>query len=277
MTPSAVETLEAPPAEGIASELCVGLSWRIIVDKPRSGSRNMALDHALARTLPEGEGVLRLYSWERPTVSFGRNEPSDGLYSVRKAERRGIDFVRRPTGGRAVIHDDELTYAVAMPARALGGPKAAYLQINEALVRGIGQLGLDVATATEGAVMAPDAGPCFRAPTLGEVVADGRKLVGSAQARVEGVLMQHGSLLLGGNQSVLDELTGSREASSAPTSLKQLVPDLRLPQVIEAVRDGFRRTLRGTWQHGAYRRVEIDEADRLEERLYTRDEWTWRR
>ena len=277
MTNSTVDTLVVTPDRGAVRGPGVDLRWRIIIDDPLPGSRNMALDHALARTLQAGEGVLRLYGWERSTVSFGRNEPTAGLYSKEKAERLGIDYIRRPTGGRAVLHDQELTYAVVVPGRTLGGPKSTYLRINEALVRGISQLGLDVATATGGTVMAPDAGPCFSLPTPGEVVANGRKLVGSAQARLDGALLQHGSLLLGGDQSVLDELAGSKAAPGVPATLKELLGEVRLPEVIRAVTEGFRQTLEGSWLDGGYDPAEIDEADRLEEEVYAQDEWTWRR
>src|SRR5690606_17502269 len=102
----------------------------------------------------------------------------------RAVASRAVDFVRRPTGGRAVLHDRELTYAVVVPHRALGGPRAAYRAINEALVMGLRALGVDASVSERGRVLPPDAGPCFQVAAPGEVVADGRKLVGSAQARL---------------------------------------------------------------------------------------------
>ena len=84
------------------------LAWRVVVeDAPRSGPENMALDHALADTLAPGAGVLRFYRWARATVSFGRNQPASGNYDRELARELGMGFVRRPTGGRAVLHDLE--------------------------------------------------------------------------------------------------------------------------------------------------------------------------
>ena len=156
----------------------------------------MALDHALAEGLHQGEGVLRFYAWDPPTISFGRNEPADGLYDRSAAAAEGLGFVRRPTGGR-VIH--------------------------EGLIDGLRSIGVPAGVAEGGSVLAPDAGPCFQAPAPGEVVAGGRKLVGSAQARVGGVTLQHGSVILRGNQDALTRLTGGGEGSSAPATVEDLL------------------------------------------------------
>ena len=182
------------------------LRWRLLRDDPLPGARNMALDHALALTLREGAGVLRLYGWSRPTVSFGRNEPASGVYDAGSGDSRGLDFVRRPTGGRAVLHEHELTYSVVVPLRALGGPREAYRRINEALAAGLSALGVDVEVAERGTAHRPDAGPCFQEAAPGEVVVNGRKLVGSAQARVGPALLQHGSIVLRTDQSALERL-----------------------------------------------------------------------
>ncbi len=93
------------------------LRWRVLRDGPLPGATNMARDHGLAASLRSGEGVLRLYQWDLPTVSFGRNEPAKGLYLEEMAKKEGVAFVRRPTGGRAVLHHQELTYALVFPGR----------------------------------------------------------------------------------------------------------------------------------------------------------------
>lgn len=182
------------------------MTWRVIRDGPQPGSRNMALDHALASRLSEGHGTLRFYSWSRPTASFGRHEPAAQVYSDEAAEVMGVEYVRRPTGGRAVLHDSELTYSIVADARSIGGARAAYTRINGALANALASLGAAVAISVDDMPLSPDAGPCFQAPTDGEVIAMGRKLVGSAQARVEGALLQHGSIILSGDQSLLDKL-----------------------------------------------------------------------
>ena len=239
----------------------------------------MARDHALARTLPPGRCVLRLYRWDAPTVSFGRNEPALGRYDPARCPGE-VDFVRRPTGGRAVLHHRELTYAVVAPAGALGGFRRGYRLINRALVRSLSFLGVraELADGT-GSTLPPDAGPCFRSPAEGEVTASGRKLVGSAQARLEGVLLQHGSVLLDGTQESLELLKGDRETEDGPWAVT-LADLLGGPPSWEAVADaleeGFSRALGGTWERGEMEAPADGVARSLRER-YRSDAWTWRR
>jgi len=248
------------------------LTWRLLRDEPARGARNMALDHALAATLGEREAVLRLYGWSRPTVSFGRNEPARAVVDASGA-RHELDFVRRPTGGRAVVHWRELTYAVVAPLDAWGGLRAAYEGINGALAGALAVLGApaDVEGGRR-ATLPVDAGPCFRAPAPGEVVARGRKLVGSAQARLEGVLLQHGSILLDDDQGLIGDVAASR-----PATLRGLVGDVSIDALAFQVAKSLRETFGGRWVEGGYRPVEIDTAERLEAERYGQDSWTWRR
>lgn len=254
------------------------LSWRVIVDAPLPGSRNMALDHALASLVRPGGGVVRLYGWKRPTVSFGRNEPAQGLYSLPDGQRWGIDYVRRPTGGRAVLHDHELTYAVAAPAEALGGARYAYRRINKALALALASLGAEVDVSEGEDHLKPDAGPCFQSPAPGEVVAGGRKLIGSAQARVDGALLQHGSILLSGDQSMLGRLAGRPSDDAPPATLEGLVGDVSVDTLAAAVTKHLEGVFGGVWAAaGEYTPVELETAARLEAERYNLDSWTWRR
>lgn len=240
----------------------------------------MALDHALAASLEAGRGVLRLYGWRRPTVSFGKNEPARRLPD----DPADVDYVRRPTGGRAVLHDAELTYAVVAPLDAFGGLRPAYVQINRVLAGALASLGATVqvagdvdalgsgvdAAAHVGGHASPlplDAGPCFQSPTRGEIVAAGRKLVGSAQARLEGALLQHGSILL---------REGRGQLGSECVTLTELVGEVDDDEVAGAVRDALMASLGGRWTERPYQTAELEAADRLEEERYGRDEWTWR-
>lgn len=236
----------------------------------------MALDHALAACLAEGEGAVRLYRWSRPTVSFGRNEPAKAVQGSGAA----LDYVRRPTGGRAVLHDEELTYSLVSPLGAFGGLREAYFCINGALAEALTGLGAEVRVDRgEGGTGMPDSsnvlpldsGPCFQSPTRGEIVADGRKLVGSAQARLEGALLQHGSILLGGDQGRLGP------AGSGSVTLGELIADRGSRDVAEATASALERNLGGTWLEDRYRADEVEAAERLESNRYGRDSWTWRR
>jgi lipoate-protein ligase A len=174
---------------------------------PAPGALNMALDQALfAGVQAGGRPVLRLYRWQPACLSLGRNQRAVGVYDPELARRRGVDIVRRPTGGLAVLHDAELTYAVAAPAPPLGGPRAAYVRINQALVAALRALGAPAAVSERGAshTPSPDAlHPCFERPAAGGVVAAGRKLVGSAQRVEQRVILQHGSILLSGSQATV--------------------------------------------------------------------------
>lgn len=237
----------------------------------------MARDHALALSLPPGEGVFRLYGWNPPTISFGRNEPSKGLYRLEAAREAGVAFVRRPTGGRAVLHHQELTYALVFPLGAFGGLKAAYRRINQGLLTGIQGLGAAAElAAASGRSLPPDAGPCFRQPAEGEVTALGRKLIGSAQLRIGDVVLQHGSLIMDGDQSELRRLRKGEEEVPPPATLRSLLGCLPEVDVLAgALRGGLEMVLGGSWTEGEYREDE-EVATRKLEAHYSDQEWTWR-
>lgn len=222
----------------------------------------MAIDHALAEACG-ATATLRLYEWAEPTISFGRNEPGGRVAGI-------AEYVRRPTGGRAVLHHRELTYAVVVPERAYGGPRRVYDAVNQALVRGLRLLGADVTLAGAGPALRPDAGPCFDVPAAGEVMAAGGKLVGSAQARMSGALLQHGSILIGDDQAALG-------SGSAARPLVRLIEGVTAAEVRDVVEEGFRRHFAAA----EWRTVEHDEAlraaaDRWEHERYATDAWTWR-
>jgi lipoate-protein ligase A len=158
----------------------------------------MAMDEALARTLHPEEGVLRIYRWSRPTLSLGRNQSARSRYDPEAFGPLGAEVVRRPTGGREVLHDRELTYALVVPLNGPGDLRAVYRLVNDALVAAVGSLGVRARTAPRtGRTPRPEAGACFRRAAEGEVEVEGRKLVGSAQVRLGSCILQHGSLLMG--------------------------------------------------------------------------------
>jgi len=244
----------------------------------------MARDHALALALARGAAALRVYRWAPPTVSLGRNEPARGLYDLGAAAARGLDFVRRPTGGRAVLHDRELTYAVAVPVGALGGLRETYRRVNAGLVRALRGLGVPAALADDGApAVAPDAGACFRRAARGEVTVGGRKLVGSAQVRLGAALLQHGSLLLGPGQELIEAVRtgGSRGAGAAPASLGELLGGAPpWDRLVDGLIDGLRSELGGRWAREERREASDGRVGALESRLerrYRSEAWTWRR
>src|SRR6266566_6444797 len=177
--------------------------WRLLIVAPRSGAENMARDSALqARAARTGETVFSIYSWLRPTLSFGRHQPATGLYDIEKIRSANVDVVRRPTGGRAILHDHEVTYSVTAPLMDAAPLRQTYSRINSILLDGLARLGVGVELASpRERAPAPTMRPCFELPGEGELVARGRKLVGSAQWRDEGAVLQHGSILVEDDQS----------------------------------------------------------------------------
>src|SRR5213083_1492492 len=188
----------------------------------RSGAENMAIDAALLdRANGEGLSFLRLYRFDPPCLSLGRNEPA-ARYDHTEIARRGLDVVRRPTGGRAVWHEHEVTYAVAAPLAAFGSLRNAYHTIHERIAAALRSLGADATLAPHqpppsGRVDQPAS--CFATPVGGEVLVAGRKLVGSAQVRKRSAFLQHGSILLDGSQEVVTAITRKPQAASAETTL----------------------------------------------------------
>src|SRR5688572_17382213 len=155
------------------------MPWRLLLSPPLPGADNMALDEALMeRARRTGETVLRVYAWAGPTLSFGRNQTARGAYSARLAADRGVAVVRRPTGGRAILHHREVTYSVTAPVTG-EALRASYGRINRVLLDGLRRLGVAAALAAPAArTPLPGVAPCFEAPAEGELVAGGRKLVG---------------------------------------------------------------------------------------------------
>jgi len=177
-------------------------AWRLLLDPPAAGAWNMAVDEVLLDGAGAGSAppTLRFYEWAPPCLSLGYFQPFD-VVDVAGCLRLGVDVVRRPTGGRAILHDREVTYSVTLPLRLLGDDSAvlpSYHRLSLALERGLNQLGAPVVLAPENTAQpGPDHGPvCFDRPSAHEILLDGRKLVGSAQVRRATAILQHGSILI---------------------------------------------------------------------------------
>lgn len=210
----------------------------------------MRADRDLLAALEAGRGgpTLRLYAWSPWTVSLGAHQdPAAALDAAALAER-GWGWVRRPTGGRAVLHAEEITYAVAAPLAGpfAGGLAACHRRIGQALARFYAACGVDAALTRPAAAADLDPRsprPCFASPGLAELEAGGRKLAGSAQRRGRRAFLQHGSLPLGTAHRRLAEVlplpAPARERLRASlaaraASLGELVPDLPGRAVLHA-------------------------------------------
>lgn len=178
----------------------------------------MAIDEAIAQAIAAGlvPPTLRFYAWTPPCVSLGRNQRGAEVDAPRCAAL-GYDIVRRPTGGRAILHTDELTYSIiASPDHPLmaGLVLDSYLRISRGLVAGLRRLGINAQEAPGSNRAGPDvSAACFEVPSAYEIMANGRKVLGSAQARRAKSVLQHGSLPLSGDLTrVIDCLAFADEA-----------------------------------------------------------------
>ena len=255
--------------------------WRLLLSPPLDAATNMAVDLALMRRARQtGERVLRVYTWDGPTLSLGRNQPARGHYDEVRAARDGIAIVRRPTGGRALLHHREVTYSVTAPIAAGDSLRASYARINALLLDALRRLGVDARLAEPARRAAvPSLAPCFEEPAAGEIVAGARKLVGSAQWRDDGALLQHGSILVDDDQPMVAALTRSPVPPAAPpATLRELLG--RAPSASE-VAAALAAAVREREDAGA----RALDGDDTELRTWTADArmrfvdpaWTWRR
>jgi lipoate-protein ligase A len=227
--------------------------WRLVddLDAGLDGAAHMAADRALLDGVAAGKvPALRLYRWAPPALSLGRFQPDDDVDRGACA-RLGVDVVRRPTGGKGLLHGGDLTYAVAMPrpAGTAGGVDAVYELLAGALIAGLATLGVDAAVARHDG----PAGPvCFAAQQGADLRVGDRKLCGSAQVRHGGAVLQHGSILLDRLPFDETDLLVSRPGTPTVTSARLQAATVTLAElgaatdpraVAHALVEGFRATL----------------------------------
>ena len=251
---------------------------RLLRSPAGDAATNMALDEAMIATAAEsGDTLLRLYSWNRPSVSFGRNQRCEGIYSAARCDATGIPAVRRLTGGRALLHGRELTYAVAAPNAAAPTLRGGYDAINALLLDALQALGIPAERAAPGPrTPSPGLAPCFERPSAGELVVGTQKLVGSAQHRDGSAFLQHGSILLDDDQPLLQSIAlQPLPAMPPPATLRNFgVADVDV--VMHSVVEALRRVATGDI-------VESDQSSiparhvALALRRYRDPLWTWRR
>lgn len=179
--------------------------WRFQNTGFNTGKFNMDYDLQLAEECKPGEAILRLYRWTPYCISLGANQPVESI-NKKKACEDGLDIVKRPTGGRAVLHSEELTYSVVYPIAGNTSAHNLYHQINMALAKGL-MIYDDSLTGVDLENIQPDflthyknnkaSELCFVMPAKSELKLSGRKLVGSAQRKLNNVILQHGSILTG--------------------------------------------------------------------------------
>ena len=179
--------------------------WRLINSGFGDGRTNMAVDEAIMVAVADGRVLptVRFYGWEPFCLSIGYAQSLQREIDLDACLAAGVDYVRRPTGGRAILHGDELTYSLLVSQdepRVAGGVVESYRRLSLGLVEGLRSLGAEALQAdARTGPSAEKSAACFDAPSHYEVTVAGRKLIGSAQMRRKGMVLQHGSLPLCGD------------------------------------------------------------------------------
>lgn len=260
---------------------------RLLIDPPLDGATNMARDEALLTSHARGTAgaTLRLYQWSPACLSLGRFQRS-GEVDRDACERAGVAVVRRPSGGRALLHDSELTYSLVVGTDTLLGQGTichSYQRISGGLLAGLAHMGADAALVSRQQAASsrqPATAACYDAPAAYELVVDGRKLIGSAQTRREGALLQHGSLPFAPHA---DQLCALLHRAPADLGRRMATLDVALGStpnfdlIAEALVAGCSEAwgvefVRGEWQDS-----ELALAKELRATTYASEEWTWGR
>ncbi len=258
------------------------------------GARNMAVDSAIAGAVGSGRqpATLRLYGWQPHCLSLGygqriRDADTDTL------RQRGWDLVRRPTGGKAILHGDELTYSLCLPLDhplASGDIVESYRRLSAGLLRALDILGLSAsANPADCGARSQPAGPvCFVQPSHYEILVGGRKLIGSAQLRRKGVVLQHGTLPISGDVGrichVLSFTTAEERAMRlARTRERALTLERALArapswaEVASALERGFVDAFELDMRPGKLSASEAADTERLIHEKYSNPDWTGKR
>jgi lipoyl(octanoyl) transferase len=252
----------------------------------------MAVDEAILEAVAQRQSppTLRFYSWEPPCLSLGYAQPAVDVDTSR-LERLGWQLVRRPTGGRAILHTDELTYSVIGPLsepRLEGEIVASYRRLSQGLLRGLAVLGLDARADQQNPNGGPQKGPvCFETPSNYEITLGGRKLIGSAQMRRRGMVLQHGALPLTGDLGrICDALqfasqeerqsARNRVHTRALTLTEASGRESSWQSAADAMALGFAEALNLTFSEGNLTPAEQALAEQIEKSKYKADSWNLR-
>ncbi len=266
--------------------------WRLLITPPARGAWNMAVDESILEHIGRGESIptLRLYAWTPACLSLGHAQPFADVDMVR-LKARGWEVVRRATGGRAILHTDELTYSVIAPVnepRVEGSVLESYNRLAQALLLAVKNLDIPVemkeGKANDGGMPNP---VCFEVPSTYEITVNGKKLIGSAQARKKEGVLQHGSLPLTGDltricQALVFENESARENASkrllerATTVESALGRGVSWENAAQAFVDAFEAQLGLRLERGELSESESRRVDELVKEKYDHPSWTER-
>jgi lipoate-protein ligase A len=268
--------------------------WRLIVTPPSEGAWNMAVDEMLLEGLAvQGSlSILRLYAWEPACLSLGYAQSIADLDETALA-LHGWTIVRRPTGGRAILHTDELTYSVIAPLkepRVIGSILDSYRRLSQALLCALQLLGIPARTDKELAditISNKSAPVCFEVPSRYEVTVNGKKLVGSAQARRREGILQHGSLPLYGDLTRITQALAFPDEDSRKVAAERLLTRattataclgrlISWHEAAQAFEFAFAETLDIEFRPDEFTSAELHRADQLVAEKYGNPEWNRR-
>ena len=273
-------------------------SWRLIKTPPAHGPWNMALDESLLEGMQVEHPlpVLRLYAWELPCLSIGVAQPAADV-NLLALQERSWELVRRPTGGRAILHTDELTYSVIGPPtepRLSGSVLESYQHLSLALLEALHLLSVPALSEAEPARSNSNdpKGPiCFEVPSNYEITVNGKKLIGSAQARRKEGVLQHGSLPLYGDLGRIAEVlefkasqeqnSVSAQAAAAERLLERATTIetclgrlITWEEAAEAFTKGFQSALNLELIPSEPSKLELQRAEELVREKYAHPSWT---
>lgn len=273
--------------------------WYFINSGPCSASFNMALDEALLNWHSEGSvpPVIRFYEWNPATLSIGYFQQAEKDIDLAAVRAQGLGFVRRPTGGRAVLHEHELTYSVIVEEAYPNMPQTvteAYRVISEGILKGFINLGLDAYFSVpdteekQNDLKKPKSAVCFDAPSWYELVVEGRKVAGSAQTRQKGVILQHGAILLDLDEDKLLSVFKFKD-EEAREKMRQKLPEkavamnrlvdtpFTVEQCITAFKEGFEQALAIELVPYELTEEQLAYVASIEKEKYANDEWNFKK
>jgi lipoate-protein ligase A len=266
------------------------INWRIIHSKPARGDWNMAVDEAILLEIGAGRSIptLRLYSWEPACLSLGYAQSISDV-DFNELDSNGWSIVRRPTGGKAILHTDELTYAVIAPTnepRVAGSVLESYRRLSAALLKALQFLGLDAQADPNAGTPQNGQGPvCFEVPSNYEITVQGKKLIGSAQARKREGVLQHGSLPLYGDltritrvlkfSSELERVEAAHRLMDHATTVEIILNRvINISEAVIAFHKAFSEVLAINFIDGELSPAEFKLAEELVEKKYGNSVWT---
>lgn len=258
--------------------------WRLIDSGPDSASYNMALDEAIATAVRnlKSPPTLRFYGWDRPSLSLGSFQKASDL-DLDYCKQNTIPLVRRPTGGRAILHRDELTYSFSVRTDKepfSEGLMESYRKISSAFNLAFRKIGIAVESKMQreqGRVLIRNP-LCFESSSYGEILLNNRKIVGAAQKRWKDGLLQQGSIPYACDKEKIVHILNKKtsRAENSMNALKEILPDFDDQKFRKALREAFEETFGISLLTSHPDPAEHQLAGELEQRKYLQDSWNLR-